>query len=95
MELIIKENRARFDASVIKAGYAIYGKHASWDEGKTGIVTAVTDTTLVALFHPGIGNVINHFIIPIGEVEKGEWDVRWSKDLATVNELMQEAQDES
>ena len=92
MELIIKENRARFDANVIKAGY---GKHASWDEGKTGIVTAVTDTTLVALFHPGIGNVINHFIIPIGEVEKGEWDVRWSKDLTTVNELMQEAQDES
>ena len=39
MELIIKENRARFDANVIKAGYAIYGKHASWDEGKTGIVT--------------------------------------------------------
>lgn len=35
MELIIKENRARFDANVIKAGYAIYGKHASWDEGKT------------------------------------------------------------
>lgn len=61
MELIIKENRARFDANVIKAGYAIYGKHASWDEGKTGIVTAVTDTTLVALFHPGIGNVINHW----------------------------------
>ena len=50
MELIIKENRARFDASVIKAGYAIYGKHASWDEGKTGIVTAVTDTTL-SLIH--------------------------------------------
>ena len=95
MELIIKENRARFDANVIKAGYAIYCKHASLDEGKTGIVTAVTDTTLVALFHPGIGNVINHFIIPIGEVEKGEWDVRWSKDLTTVNELKPEAQDES
>lgn len=94
MELIVKENRARFDSNAIKTGYAIYGKHASWDNGKTGVVTAVTDTTLVALFHPGIGNVINHFIIPIGEVEKGEWDVRWSEDLTTVNELKPEAQDE-
>lgn len=95
MELIVKENCARFDSNAIKAGYAIYGKHASWDKGKTGVVTAVTDTTLVALFHPGIGNVVNHFIIPIGEVEKGEWDVRWSEDLSTVNELKPEDKDES
>ena len=71
MELIVKENRARFDANVIKAGYAIYGKHASWDEGKTGIVTAVTDTTLVALFHPGIGNVINTSSSPLARSKKG------------------------
>lgn len=94
MELIIKEERARFDANAVRAGYAIYGKHTSWDKGKTGIVTAVTEDQIVAQFHPGIGNVINHFFIPIGEVEKGEWDVRWSENLAIVNELKSEAQDE-
>lgn len=87
MELIIKETRALFDTEAVKMGYALYAKHASWDKGRTGVVTAVTDTTIIAMFHPGIGNVINHFAIPVAEVERGEWDVRWSADLSEVYEL--------
>ena len=48
MELIVKENRARFDANVIKAGYAIYGKHASCSSTKITFSFSLSFATVTA-----------------------------------------------
>ena len=90
MPLILIEQRPAFDPASIAPGYALYGKHKTWSDGKTGIVTAVTDSQMVVLFHPGIGNVVNHFFVYADEVADGEWELRWSKDLSEVNEYGEE-----
>lgn len=84
MSLILKEQKPTFNTEAIAPGYALYGKHTTWDEGKTGIVTAVTASKLVVLFHPGIGNVVNHFFVYADEVDDGAWELKWSKDLSSV-----------
>lgn len=86
MTLILKQPVITFDLSQIKAGDLLWGKHSTWDEGKAGFVTAVTEKQLTVQYHPGIGNVTNHFFIPVSEVAAGEWDVRWSVDLSEVQE---------
>lgn len=86
MGLIITESRAEFDTAAIKAGDVLYGRHSSWDGGKAGVVTGVTADELVVQFHPGIGNVVNHFFVPAAEVADQEWELRWSSDLISINE---------
>lgn len=86
MGLLTEKPSAVYDLSQIRPGYACYGKHRTWDEGKTGIVTSVTESQLTVQYHPGIGNVTNHFIIPISEVVSQEWEIRWSADLSEVSE---------
>lgn len=87
MELIIERSEALFDSSAIAPGDAIYAKHYSWnDGGRCGFVTSVTDKQITVQFHPGIGNVTNHFFIPVSEAVNGDWEIRWSKDLVTVYE---------
>lgn len=90
MSLILNEQKPIFDTASIAPGYALYGKHTTWDEGKTGVVTAVTESQLVVLYHPGIGNVVNHFFVPADEVADGAWELRWSKDLSEVEEYGEE-----
>ena len=68
----------------------MYAKHRTWPEGKSGFVTAVTDKQITVQYHPGIGNVTNHFFLPADEVAAGEWEVRWSADLKEVNEYKTE-----
>jgi len=84
MELIKEQPKFIFDTSVIKAGYVLYAKHNSWKEGKAGFVTLATEKELVVQYHPGIGNVTNHFFIPIKEVAVGDWEIRWSSNLSEV-----------
>lgn len=31
-------------------------------------------------YFPEIGNVLNHFFIPVSEVEAGQWNIRYSND---------------
>lgn len=88
MGLLIEKPVAVYDLSQIQPGYVCFGKHRTWDEGKTGIVTSVTETQMTVQYHPGIGNVTNHFIIPISEVAASEWEIRWSADLLVVSEYV-------
>lgn len=67
-----------------KPGFLLYGKHNSWEEGKRGIVTGVTEHRLAVQYFPGIGNVTNHFFIPVSEAENKEWEIRWTYDLSEV-----------
>lgn len=84
MALIQESSRPVFDTTQIERGHLLYAKHRSWDEGKGGIVTRVSEDEITVQFHPGIGNVTNHFFIPAKEVAAGEWLVRWSADLSEV-----------
>lgn len=94
MELIMSKQAAVFDLDAVKSGYLMYGKHMSWDEGKSGFVTSVTEKRIVVQYHPGIGNVTNHYFIPIEEVLNGEWKIRWSPDLSEINEYNADSVDD-
>ena len=86
MSLVIEKPRAAFDTSQIKRGYLLWGRHSTWNEGKAGFVTAATEDQLIVQYYPGIGNVTNHFIIPVSEAVEGQWEIRWSADMAEVQE---------
>lgn len=86
MGLIINKQAAAFDLETVKPGYLIYGKHMSWSEGRAGFVTSVTEKQIIVQYHPGIGNVTNHYFIPVEEVTNGEWTIRWSSDMSEVKE---------
>jgi len=91
MSLVIDTVSKIFDITLIKKGCLMYAKHRTWAEGKGGFVTAVKDTEITIQYHPGIGNVTNHFFLPVSEVTAGEWEVRWSEDLTTVSEFIVES----
>ena len=86
MSLVIEKPRATFDISQIKRGYLLWGRHSTCNEGKAGFVTAATEDQLIVQYYPGIGNVTNHFIIPVSEAVEGQWEIRWSADMAEVQE---------
>ena len=86
MSLVIEKPRATFDISQIKRGYLLWGRHSTWNEGKAGFVTAATEDQLIVQYYPGIGNVTNHFIIPVSEAAEGQWKIRWSSDMADIQE---------
>lgn len=88
MALIIEEPTVKFDLEQIRRGDLMYAKHYTWNEGIGGFVTAVTEDKLAVQYHPGIGNVTNHFFIPAAEVKNGEWEIRWSEDLSEVKEYV-------
>jgi hypothetical protein len=87
MELVVEKPSVSFDLSRIGPGCLLWGKHSSWGEGEAGIVTSATESQLVVQYHPGIGNITNHFIIPVSEAAEGQWEIRWSKDLTEVFEF--------
>ncbi len=84
MALVIKERAAVFDLTQIGPGNLLWGRHRTWREGKAGFVTSATKEQLIVQYHPGIGNVTNHFIIPASEAEAGQWEIRWSADMTEV-----------
>jgi hypothetical protein len=86
MSLVIEKPRVAFDISQIKRGYLLWGRHSTWNEGKAGFVTAATEDQLVVQYYPGIGNVTNHFIIPVSEAADGQWEIRWSSDMTDIQE---------
>lgn len=87
MALIITENRPVFDTGEIARGYLVYARHRSWDEGLGGFVTRVSGDKVTVQYHPGIGNVTNHFHIPAKEVADGQWEIRWSKDMTEIGSI--------
>lgn len=94
MALVIEQPTAAFDLSQIKKGDLVWGKHFTWDEGQAGFVTAATKEQLIVQFHPGIGNVTNHFIVPVAEAIEGQWQIRYSSDMIDVQEYGFEADEE-
>ncbi len=85
MSLVIEKPTSVYDLSIIRAGDLLFGRHRTWEEGKAGIVTSATEDRLAVQFFPGIGNVTNHFFIPVLEAVAGEWEIRWSNDLSEVH----------
>ncbi len=95
MGLTIKQTEIVFDTSTIQIGNLLYAKHSSWKEGKAGFVTSVTKEQIIVQYHPKIGNVTNHFFLPINEVIKNEWEIRWSIDLLEIYKYTPSTKDES
>ena len=83
MALVVEQPIATFDLSEI-ASDLVYGKHRTWSEGKAGFATSATEKELIVQYHPGIGNVTNHFRIPIDEAVDGQWEIRYSHDMSEV-----------
>lgn len=86
MSLVIEKPGVAFDMSQIKRGYLLWSRHSTWKEGKAGFVTAATEAQLIVQYYPGIGNVTNHFIIPVSEAAEGQWEIRWSSDMTDIQE---------
>ena len=84
MALVVEQPIATFDLSEIARGDLVYGKHRTWPEGKAGFVTSATEKELIVQYHPGIGNVTNHFRIPIDEAVDAQWEIRYSHDMSEV-----------
>lgn len=93
MALVVEKPVASFDLSQIQRGYLLWGRHYTWNEGKAGFVTSATENQLIVQYHPGIGNVTNHFIIPVSEAVDGQWEVRWSADMSEIQEYGIKADD--
>lgn len=94
MALVTEKPVASFDLTQIERGYLLWGRHFTWNEGKAGFVTSATEELLIVQYHPGIGNVTNHFMIPVSEVVDGQWEIRWSADMSAVQEYGIAADDE-
>lgn len=85
--MLVKDKTIKvFDLEHIKRGTLVYAKHETWPKGKTGLLTDISDTELTVQYHPDISNVMNHFFLPVKEVIKGEWEVKWSNDLKEIYE---------
>lgn len=85
--MLIKEKTIHvYDLGQIHKGTLIYAKHKSWSEGKCGFVNTATDIELIIQYHPNLANITNHFFLPVEEIIRGEWEVRWSNDLKAVYE---------
>lgn len=86
MVLIKEKPTTVFDMSRIGRGYLLWARHSSWSEGKAGFVTSATEEQLIVQYYPGLGNVTNHFIIPVSEVAGGQWEIRWSDNMSEIQE---------
>ena len=85
MSLIKSEVVKIFNQDAIAEGDLVYAVHRSWDgQGKCGFVSKMSGTQIMVQYFNKMGNGTNHFVIPVSEVEKDEWDIRWSKDLLHV-----------
>lgn len=66
---LIKDRAAPvFDSEQVHKGDLIRAKHKTWDEYRNGLVVGITSNELVVLYHTGIGNVSNHFVMLASEV---------------------------
>lgn len=86
MALIVKKNSEVFDTAQIKRGCLCFARHQSWPEGRCGFATAVTEREIMVQYHPGIGNITNHFSVLAQDVAAGQWEFRWSDDLKVIGE---------
>lgn len=87
--------RAEFNAEEMRRGTLVFAKHKTWKEGISGIVYRASAEQITVMYPNSLTNTQNHFFIPVSEVYKNEWEIRYSGDgLRTVQEY-KEAADES
>ena len=66
---------------------------AIWSMASIAFVTSAIEKELIVQYHPGIGNVTNHFRIPIDEAVDAQWEIRYSHDMSEVKTYGIEKQD--
>ena len=88
MALIRDRAAPVFDSEQVRKGDLIRAKHKTWDEYKNGRVVGITSNELVVLYHTGIGNVSNHFVMLASEVAGGEWQGTWTEDMQAVQDIV-------
>lgn len=86
MSLIMDKQEKVFDCSTIKRGDLISAQHSCWKEPKSGIVSAVTSEEIKILYQPAIANVTNFLTIQADDVVTGQWKIRWSENLESIEE---------
>lgn len=87
MALIKDRSAPVFDSEQVHKGNLIRAKHQTWDEYRNGLVVGVTSSELIVLYHAGIGNVSNHFVMLASEVSRGEWQGTWTEDMKIIQEI--------
>lgn len=78
--LLINKGIRIFDLSDVGRGTLICAKHRTWTEGQPGIITYADEQVIRIQYPPTIQNVLNHYFIHAVDVEKGEWEIRYSSD---------------
>lgn len=86
MSLIVDKQEKVFDCTAIKRGDLISAQHSCWKEPKTGIVSAVTQEEIKILYQPAIANVTSFLTIQADDVVSGQWKIRWSENLESIEE---------
>lgn len=84
MSVIAEQMKKVFDKERISRGQVAYAKYRTWEAGKCGLITSVTEEELIIQYTSSIGSSTNYFAIPVTEMVKGEWELYWSWDLATI-----------
>lgn len=84
MELIRQSGVAVFDPQAIRRGDLLRARYNGWNEARNGLVFRMEPERLTVQFMPAVGNVSAFYVIQAGEVERGEWEILWSRDLETV-----------
>jgi hypothetical protein len=82
--LILKEQTEKFNLDEVKRGTLIYAKHCTWKEPEKGFVVCVNEKEMIVQYLPAIGNVTNHFFLPVEEIAGGEWELRYTNDMQTI-----------
>ena len=88
MALIIENAAPVFDLESVAKGDLIRARHKTWDKDdyRNGVIISATAERLVVLYYTGYGNVSNHYVIIADEVADGDWEVKWTTDMETINE---------
>lgn len=84
MALISSAAAPVFDKAVIKQRDFIRAQYHTWPEPRNGLVVSVTDSTIQAIFLPGVHAATRYYEIRAQEVADGKWSVMYSRDLATI-----------
>lgn len=84
MSLIVDKQEKEFDCTVIERGDLISVQHLCWKEPKSGIVSSVTRNEIKILHQPAIANVTSFLTIQAEDVAAGQWKIRWSESLESI-----------
>lgn len=84
--LIITGTVDQFDTNAIKRGTLIWAKHKTWKQAEAGFVITALPNEVIVQYPPQIGNVTNHFFIPVKEAAAGDWEIRFTNDVKQVYE---------